>query len=406
MAADGPAPASGHGATAPTRDVGALLDAGLLRGIITAEQREALLALGEGAPPPRESRVVFSGVTVAYGVGALLVLFAAGWFLISRWESLGHWGVLAVVATYAAALWGGGQALERRGFPRAGQLSRALAIGLVPVATWAVLHLVGEWPDRSDPLARYMPYAATRGLLLDLTTLLAALLAWRARAFPLLMVPIAVALWWCWFHLGQLVAFDREREWFDQWLMLASGLALLAGADAMDRWQRRRAADQDFAAPLWITAVVAFSFAFLVIWLDTEAGKHAMAPVAVAMMALSLRTRRRVALVMGVVGFFGYLAWLASDVFEDTALFPIALAGLGIGLIFSTVWLQKRFPSLATRVGGLRGRDLPWPQWLSWVPALLALAMAFSTLGAPGSRVSPRQRPAQAPPDTTQIRKP
>ncbi|MBK8247932.1 MAG: hypothetical protein IPK85_11115 [Gemmatimonadetes bacterium] len=336
-----------------------ILDRGVARGVITAAQRDALRELGSGSHAPAEVTVAFSGVTVAYGLGALLVLFAAGWFLVSRWASLGHWGVLAAVTAYGVMLWGGGHVLERRGFPRAGQLAVALAIGLVPVATWAILHLAGEWPERGDPLALYLPYAASRGLILDLTTLLVALLAWRSRAFPLLMVPIAVALWWTWFHLGQLVAFDRERAWFDQWLMLAAGLALLAGADAMDRWQRRRAPGDDYAAPLWITAVFAFSFAFLVIWMDSRAAKHTMAPVALGLIALALRTRRRAALVVGIAGVFGYLAWLASDVFEDTALFPVALAGLGIGLIFTTVWLQRRFPALATRVGGLEGRDLP-----------------------------------------------
>ena len=375
---------------APESPTNAMLDAGVARGIITAEQRDALLALDVAAGEGPESRVVFSGVTVAYGLGALLVLFAAGWFLVSRWASLGHWGVLAVVGAYGGVLWTGGRTLERRGFPRAGQLAMALAIGLVPVGMWAVLHLAGEWPDRADPLARYMPYAATRGLLLDLTTLLAELLAWRARAFPLLMVPISVALWWTWFHLGQLVGFDRERESYDQWIMLAAGLALLAGADVMDRWQRRRTVGDDFAAPLWITATVAFAFAFLVIWLDVEAAKHTMAPVALCMIALSLRSRRRAPLLMGVVGVFGYLAWLASDVFEDTALFPVALAGLGIGLIFTTVWLQRRFPALAARVGGEAGRDLPWPQWASWIPAVVAAAIAASTLGPPGSLRRPR----------------
>jgi hypothetical protein len=389
-----------------------MLEQGVAKGIITPAQRDALLALRPVASAGPESTVAFSGVTVAYGLGALLVLFAAGWFLVSRWASLGHWGVLAVVTVYGGLLWGGGRRLEGRGFPRAGQLAIALAIGLVPVATWAVLHLVGVWPERADPPALNRPYAATRGLLLDLATLLVGVFAWRARPFPLLTVPIAVALWWTWFHLGQLVGFEREREWFDQWLMLGAGLALMAGADAMDRWQRRRSPGADYAAPLWITAVVAFAFAFMVIWLDARGAKHVMAPVALGMIALSLRIRRRVALVIGVIGIFGYLAWLASDVFEDTALFPVAIAGLGIGLIFTTVWLQKRFPDLASRVGGLEGRDLPWPQPLSWLPALVAVGLAFSTLGPPGS-LKRRPRPAVPPAaettkadTTTSVRKP
>lgn len=399
-----------------------LLDEGVARGIITDTQRAALLALHRGEPESLEERGWhFSGVSVAYGLGALLVIFAASWFLISRWVSLGAWGVLAVAGVYGTALWRGGAMLERRGFPRAGQLLYVLAMAMVPVALWSVMRLTGEWPDPDtrDPLRQYGPYAATRMLVLDLGTLLVALLAWQRRPFPLLTVPMAVSLWWTWFHLGQLIGFDREREWFDQWLMLAAGLALLAAADAVDRWQRggRESASGDYAAPVWIAATVAFSFAMLVVWLDLDDGKHVLAPVALGLVALSLRTRRRVLLVAGVGGIFGYLAWLASDVFKDGAFFPVALATLGAGLILTTVWLQRRFPALAARVGGATGKDLPWPHWLSWLPALAGAVLAFSALGD-ANHAEARQREQLleqrrrnregpvVPRDTTSVRKP
>src|SRR5688572_6058133 len=64
-------------------------------------------ALGARAPrviePPREARGGFNAITVAYSLGAMLVLFALGWFLVDRWRSLGPIGVFAVSALYAIA---------------------------------------------------------------------------------------------------------------------------------------------------------------------------------------------------------------------------------------------------------------------------------------------------------------
>src|SRR5512138_979442 len=77
-----------------------LMDAAVSRGIIDARQREQLHALAdELAPPPAsagstgertataashataaEARRAFNAITVAYSLGALLVLFALGWF--------------------------------------------------------------------------------------------------------------------------------------------------------------------------------------------------------------------------------------------------------------------------------------------------------------------------------------
>src|SRR5690349_4453185 len=87
------------------------------RGIITHAQAEQLAELARElerdlatthsagtAPAPRtEARGGFNVITVAYALGALLVLFALGWFLAERWSKLGPGGVLAVAGLYAVA---------------------------------------------------------------------------------------------------------------------------------------------------------------------------------------------------------------------------------------------------------------------------------------------------------------
>jgi hypothetical protein len=89
----------------------ALLARGVAAGVITPAQRDALLALPALPEPAAEptgddARRALDGVTIAYALGAALVVFALGWFLADRWATLGPLGVLAVAAVYAA-LFGG-----------------------------------------------------------------------------------------------------------------------------------------------------------------------------------------------------------------------------------------------------------------------------------------------------------
>ncbi|HUS30216.1 MAG TPA: hypothetical protein VMZ53_17030, partial [Kofleriaceae bacterium] len=91
--------------------------------------------------PRTEARGSFNIITVAYALGALLVLFALGWFLAERGSKLGPAGVLLVAGLYAAAFARAGATLRRRGFPIAGGLAIVLAVTMTPVWGWAVSRL-------------------------------------------------------------------------------------------------------------------------------------------------------------------------------------------------------------------------------------------------------------------------
>jgi len=50
---------------------------------------------------------------------------------------------------------------------------------------------------------------------------------------------------------------------------------------------------------------------------------------------------RRVFVVFGALGSCGYLGYLASDVFKDSWLFPIALTAIGFSIIYLGILWQK-----------------------------------------------------------------
>ena len=175
-----------------------LLQRALSRGVITPEQHVSLLALAaEDGVGAREMPRGFNWVTVAYALGALLVVFAGGWFLAQRWLSLGPAGVLAVVLFYAvlagaASLW-----LERRDFREAAGIAAMVAVSLTPVVVWALESLTGLWPAETwgQPYyPNYPPAEASRWLVAELATILAALIVLRRRPWWVVVFPIAVSL--------------------------------------------------------------------------------------------------------------------------------------------------------------------------------------------------------------------
>jgi hypothetical protein len=65
----------------------------------------------------------------------------------------------------------------------------------------------------------------------------------------------------------------------------------------------------------------------------SELSKLGYCLVNVILMLLALLLDRRVFMVFGALGVFGYLGHLSYTVFKDSLLFPFALSALGIGVI-------------------------------------------------------------------------
>ena len=376
----------------------ALLDDAARSGVISGDVANALRQFARdrpavpavpAVPTAREPVRGFNAITVAYGLGALLVLFASAWFLLDRWTRLGAPGVMAVALGYAAVFVASAIWFHRHEFPLASDVAVVLSVAVTPIVVWSLLTMAGRWPEPrvGDALLRSDQWMAAQWLVIDLSSLLVTLLVVRKHRVAMLMFPLGVGLWWVLFHLIHFVSAEGGMVWFERWAMLASGLIILAVADGLERWQRTsNAADgmtsrrvDDFAGPFWLTGIVVVSASYVTIWSRTESWKHLMPVVWLIMIVGALYLHRRLLLLCGVLGIFGYLAYLAGEVFRDYVSFPILLAGFGILLILVTVWTQSRFPAFARRVharqdGGRRG--LPWRSPMSALPVLWALAMA------------------------------
>lgn len=374
------------------------LDRAVRSGIITAAQREQLETLAAGHVPERaaagRSHERAPLVLVAYTAGALAVLFAFGWFLVERWRVLGPEGVLAVVLVYAAIFAATSWWLARHQFPLAAAFAALLAVGMTPVATWAVLRLTGYWqgpPDADRPGAP--PFAAwstiSRWAIIELTTALAALVTYRSVRFAPLALPVAIAGWLAPLHIGAVFVDPLIADSMFGWGSLVTGSALLLVAYFMERGTRREHARTrgglafDTAGWVYRVFLVAYFFGLTAAWNDSAIIRHGLLVLAALGVTLALSLGRRELLAASVVAFISYLGYLAFDLFERVLSFPVVLASFGIALILLTVAVQRRWPSLSARLSSARAGERRLPGDYAIPVALLVTTVALLTLAPP-----------------------
>lgn len=370
-----------------------VIDTALDRGIIDEEQAARLKALAvELAAPtheqadervrarPPEARRGFNAVTIAYAAGALLVLFALGWFLVDRWMELGTVGVLVTSVAYALAFAGIAVVLRRRGFRVAGGLLATLAVCMTPVWTYALMRLGGEWPPTeiwNDPQSVYRPWKATRWIVLELATIGVALATIRRVRFSVLGAALAAAFLAFLIHLGQSLGDPRTAWYTGPYYVAVCACLVLAIAYLLDR---RQPIGEDYAIWFYIGGQILLVYAYLALWGDLGRWRHALPLTGAAFLVAALYLRRRTLLVGAGLAAFGYLAYLAFDVFEEVVALPVALAGLGLVVIVATVWVQRRFPSLVERVGRDEPsgtKELPGHLISAFGPVVIALTALF-----------------------------
>ena len=366
----------------------------MARGVITPEQRDALLTLARGESAASiEARRGFNGVTVAYWTGGSAVLCAFGWFLISRWETLGPGGVLAVSLVYAVLLVVMGRVLWTNGFRHASAVSIVLAVGMTPIVTWSLLALTGWWdqfPQLRHPgfVPAEFDWENVRWLPIDLATILTALVALRQVRFGVVALPIAIALSGLGAHGVSLVIGPEIANQLVARLAMLFAIVLLSIGYALDR----RAADgEDYAVWFYAAGLVWTAISTLGFFGPSRAiAAHAMLFVSVLFAVSALQLRRRLFLVAATIGFLGYLAYLTFDVFKRTLGYPILLATSGLVIILLAVWFQRRFPDLQERMHAPGPRIVPGAPLALGGAMLIALTMIVADLGDARARIVER----------------
>ena len=344
----------------------------------------------------------FTWITVAYYLGALTVAFAFGWFLIDRWRELGPSGILVVTSLYAVLFLVTGEYLRRQGYRVAGALVTALAVGMVPLIVWAIQHILGLWPEDAVRPSGPFDSATTsgggrrqtmNGIVIDLATVGASLLAFYRLRFGFLLAPAAIALAILPRLVVELVLGEMLGRNAEAWIFAATGFALLTAAFAIDRRDRDRA---DFAYWPYLIGVIVSLIATAQLWERYPGMRHLMPVAGLLIIAASFTLRRMIFLGFGGVLVYAYLSWLAFDLFRSSTLFPIVLATLGLSIILAAVWVQRAYPRVVARVNAGLADTRPWlPAGYLAPAAIIALSVVMMVVSIPGDRAYRRDMDAE-----------
>lgn len=318
-------------------------------GMMSTEQGRALWDfLAEGEREAAADVPAFRAAHVLFYLGGLLAMAALSLFMTLAWEAAGGWGMLGLALVYVvvaiglAEYWRGRQ-------PIPSGLMAALAVAVVPLGVYGLQHALGWWPDLDGE--RYTDLYGTmrvRWTTLELATVVAGLLLLWRYARPILMLPIAIALWF--------LAIDSAPVWWESplwdqraWLALGWGALILVAAIAIDDRRWRLGSRTDFAFWLYVCGGLSFWGGLSVLAFEDPVQRWVYLGANLALIALATLVGRRVLAAYGGIGVVLLLGYLAYDAFADSLAFPVALSLIGLAVVGLGLFWQRHEASWALR---------------------------------------------------------
>ena len=288
----------------------------------------------------------FNFTHVLYYVGGLIAIGAMTLFMNLGWESFGGAGIVSISAFYAAIGLRITNAFASKNLNIPAGICATFVVSLTPLAIYGLQQWLGVWPDESV-YRDYHRYIKWHWLYMELGTLaVGAIVAWRYK-YPFLIMPIAVTLWYMTMDITAMISGDDITWELRKIVSLYSGLLMICLAFWVDVRSRDRA---DYAFWVYIFGVIAFWGGLSSQNSDSELSKFIYFCINLLMIGVGAVLVRRVFVVFGALGSCGYLGHLASDVFRDSWLFPVALAAIGLGIIYLGVLWQKHEKTITEKL--------------------------------------------------------
>ncbi len=304
------------------------LDWAVSEGVISRGQAEGLWRVLEERDSERPR---FDLPHVAYYFGALVVISAMGWFMTLGWERFGGGGILAIALVHAACFVVAGSLLWRKqGLRVPGGLLVTVAVCMTPLAVYGFERMTGLWLQGVPGAYRdFYDWIQGSWFPMEVGTVVAGLVALRFFRFPFLTAPIAFSLWFMSMDLTPLI-YGADYEYGDgyQQVSLVFGLAVLIGAYLIDR-----RTEEDYAFWGYLFGMFAFWGGLTLLEGGSELEWFFYGLVNLGLVLLSVLLQRRVFIVFGSLGVFGYVGHLAWEIFEDSLVFPFVLSAVGLTII-------------------------------------------------------------------------
>jgi hypothetical protein len=314
--------------------------------ILTSAQADELVNFLQSQP---STGPVFDFTHVLYYFGGLIAIGAMTIFMNIGWESFGGWGIFFISLAYAGVGLKLTGHFQNKGLSIPAGICATFAIALTPLAIYGLQQALGLWPDDTT-YHEYHRYIKWHWIYLELGTLaVGTIVAWKYR-YPFLIMPIAVTLWYISMDLTAMISGGDITWELRKLVSMYSGILMIGLAFWVDVRSRNTV---DYAFWLYVFGVMAFWCGLSAQDSDSELAKFIYFMINVLMLGVGVLLIRRVFVIFGALGCCGYLGYLASSVFEDSWLFPIALTAIGLSIIYLGVIWQKNEATITLKARNL-----------------------------------------------------
>lgn len=313
------------------------------KNIISLEQYEKLIAFLNTQP---NTAPTFNFTYVLYYLGGLIAIGAMTLFMNLGWESFGGVGILLISLLYGAIGLKLTNIFKFKGLAIPAGICGAFVIAVTPLAVYGLQHALGVWPDESV-YREYHRYIKWHWLYMELSTLaVGVIIAWKYK-YPFLVMPIAVTLWYLTMDVAVMINEEMYSWEIRKLVSMYSGLLMIALAFWIDIRSHNKA---DYAFWIYLFGVIAFWGGMSLLQSDNELSKFIYFSINLFMILVGVLIVRRVFVVFGSIGCCFYLGHLASNIFKDSWLFPIALTFLGLFVVYLGVLWQKNESKVTTKL--------------------------------------------------------
>lgn len=322
------------------------------QGIITEGQMEKILSLELAQPASSsEGKRGLNYIMALYYFGAMIIIFAFTYFLVSQWDKLSAGGILAIALAFQGVCFGMGYYLRYKlQYPVSGGLLTTAAVSITPLTIYSLERIFGIWPAEAKGVAYsdYWRWIKPCWIYMELATLLVALVALFRARFSMLVLVIGHTLWFLSMDIIGIILGDGshygEPSWeARRWVSIVISAAMIGVAKLLDRKTK-----EDYSLWLFIYGGLIFMTAGAFTWLKNEAEALIYFVTHLLFVVASIRWQRTSLMVFGAIGIYIYFSHLAYDLFKNSPFFPIALALLGLLMILGTVYFQKNKEKLLT----------------------------------------------------------
>jgi len=317
------------------------LEAAAAEGRIGSEQVEALwdFLLDRQAHVPG-----FRAAHILYYLGGLVAIGAVSLFITLAWDAWSGLPMLLLGLGMAGLGVGLTERFRAQGLRLPSGVTITFAVATVPLIVYSFQQLIGAW-EGEQMVTDYHRYIDWRWVYMELATLAAAAIAfWRYRE-PFVLMLVALTLWYLSMDLLRLIEVDGG-SWSDYYelrrlVTLNMGILTIGLAFWVDF--RSGHSQRDYAFWLYLVGVLMFWCGMTFTSSDSELAKFVYMLINLAMIFVGAALRRRVFAVFGGLGVAVYLGHLAR-IFQGSLLFPVALAAIGLLIIYAGILWQRQEP--------------------------------------------------------------